>query len=120
MTTVTIAHEPANGMESRFRASSLGREAVGRTAGQALDALTADLDLTANGSTVIIIDARADEFFTADQQRRMMELKLRHRAALDGGPPMPPAELAELQDLALTETEGAGLRTEAILRRIRP
>ena len=120
MTTVTIAAEPAAAQDIIFRAFAFGREATGATPGQALDALTADLDLTANGSTVFILDARAVEFFTAEQQRRLLELKVRHRAALDSGMPMPPGQLAELRELAESTTEASGRRVEAILHRARP
>jgi len=119
MTTVTIAAEKAAGPKLTFRAFAKDRQATGQTPGAALDALAAEIDLDANGSLVVFLEPRHDEFFTAEQSRRLRELVVQHRAALDAGLPMPPADLAELEDLALAETEASGLRVEAVLRRVR-
>ncbi len=119
MTTVTIAAEKAAGPKLVFRAFSRDRQSTGQTPGAALDALAAEIDLEANGSLVVFLEPRFDEFFSAEQGRRLQELVVRHRAALDSGVPMPAADLVELEDLALAETEASGLRVEAALRRVR-
>ena len=56
---------------------------------------------------------QADEFFTADQRRRLEDLMARWRAARDAGLSLPADEQAELEALARAEVEAAGRRAAA-------
>ena len=63
---------------------------------------------------MIVQPAAADEFFTADQQRRLGDLMARWRQARDAGTPLPPADQAELDALIATELRAAAARTAAV------
>ena len=54
--------------------------------------------------------SQPDEFFTAEQQRRLYELMARWRSAGDTGAVLPPAEQLELNALVETELRGATAR----------
>lgn len=104
MTTVTIIPDPS---AASYRASAGPHQSTGRTPGEALDALNAQL--TSNGEQVVR-QFQPDEFFTADQCRRLDELMTRWRAARDAGVAMPDAERAELDALIDAELDAATLR----------
>ena len=86
MTAVAIVREreEADGEgEACYRATTPdgGAQAVGRTAGQALDALTAKLADGDSGTLIIIQRMRPDRFFTQQQIDRLGDLT---RRAQDG------------------------------------
>ena len=90
----------------------------GNTAGQALDALAAQLPEAEVGTLVIVQNMRPDRFFDVDQQRRLTELMARWRAARDAGTPLPPAEQAELDALVEEEVRASAKRTAALLHEL--
>jgi len=96
-----------------YRAVSGGRQSTGGTPGQALDALTAQLDEAEVGTLVVIQLQQADEFFKAAQRGRLEELMARWRAARECGKALPNDEQAELERLVDVEVEAAGRRAEA-------
>ena len=67
------------------------------------------------GTLVIVQSHRPDQFFTAQQQRRLSELMARWRAARDAGDSLPPAEQAELDALVDAEVRASGQRAAASL-----
>jgi len=96
MTKIAIVPDSLGGPEPAFRAVGAGRQSVGRTPGEALDAITAQLSDLESGTLVVVQNFRPDAFFSADQRRRMDELMTRWRSARDWGRPLPAAEQAEL------------------------
>ncbi len=64
MTTIAILPEQTGS----YRAIAGSRESTGGTAGQALDALTAQLRDDETGTLVIVQNQQADQFFTRSQQ----------------------------------------------------
>ena len=88
-----------------------------KTAGEALDALTAQLHEEV-GTLVIVQNLRPDRFFDADQQRRLAELMTRWRAARDTGTPLPTTEQAELDALIEEEVQASAKRTATLLREL--
>ncbi len=77
MTAIEILRESNESeSETRYRAiaHSGSVQSVGRTVGEALDALTAQLGPEANGTLVIVQSMRPDRFFTAEQICRLQEL----------------------------------------------
>ena len=118
MTTITILPENAGANGTTYRAVAGKRESAGRTAGEALDALTAQLDEDEAGTLVVVQHLRPDRFFTAEQQRRLQELMSRWRAARDAHGALPPDEQAELEALVEAELRGATRRVEAVLREL--
>lgn len=108
MTTITILPEKADG----YRAFAGDKEGAGRTAGEALDALTSQLEGEENGTLVIVQNHKADEFFNHTQQARLAELMRLRRA---GNPST--EEANELESLIEAELGGAQRRA-ALLNEI--
>jgi len=90
----------------------------GKTAGEALDALTPQLAGEETGTLVIVQSLRPDRFFNAEQQRRLADLMARWRAARDIGTSLPAAEQAELDALIEEEVLASTKRTSALLHKI--
>jgi hypothetical protein len=97
-----------------YRAIAGGRQSLARTAGAALDALTAQLPAEQAGTLVIVQSQQPDEFFTAEQQERLLGLMARWRAAREAGASLTPADQAELDTLVEAEVEAAGKRAAAL------
>lgn len=106
MTTITILPERADS----YRALAGDKESTGRTPGEALDALTAQLEDENGGTLVIVQNQKADEFFTAAQQQRLAVL-----ARLREGGNLSVVEDKELESLIKAELDGARRRAEALL-----
>jgi hypothetical protein len=77
-TTITILPEKPDG----YRAPAGDKESTGRTAGEALDALTSQLEEEERGTLVIVQNRKADEFLSAGQQERLTELTRRRRTTV--------------------------------------
>jgi hypothetical protein len=116
MTKVAILPEPAarDGV-TYYRAVAGTRQSVAKTVGGALDGLTAQLPADESGTLVIVQNHGPDEFFTAQQQRRLGELMDRWRAARNAGLSLSSAEQRELDSLVEAELRAAGARASAIL-----
>jgi hypothetical protein len=111
MTTITILPEEADS----YRALTGDKESTGRTAGEALDALTSQLSDDEDGTLVIVQNRKADEFFNAAQQRRLTQLAgMREAGNLSAG------EEKELEGLIEAELDGARRRAEALLNEVTP
>jgi hypothetical protein len=106
MTTITITPERPD----IFRAITGDKESIGRTAGEALDALTSQLGDDENGTLVVIQNHRADRFFSAGQQSRLLELTERDRTGS-----LSVEEREELESLIQLELDAARQRAEAML-----
>jgi len=111
MTTVTITPEQAD----TYRAISGDKESTGRTAGEALDALTSQLTEDENGMLIIVQNRKADRFFNAKQQTRLTELMQQREVRT-----LSPEEEGELENLVEAELSGARERAEALLCQLKP
>jgi hypothetical protein len=121
MTTVAILPETPGAAETRYLAISGKRHSVGQTAGQALDNLTAQFTDAEKQTLVVVRHLSADEFFNAEQCRRLEELMGRWRAARDGqAPPLSADEQAELDSLVEAEVRAAGARAAAMADALAP
>jgi hypothetical protein len=120
MTTITILPDTPGSPDTKFRAITDNKQSTGRTAGEALDALTAQLDLARAGTLIIVQHSRPDEFFTADQQKRLAELMDRWRAARDAQTTLSGQDQAELDSLVEAELRAATARASALLRGTKP
>ena len=116
MTRIAILPETTDTGDVAFRAIAGGRQGVGKTAGEALDAVTALLPPDEVGTLIIVQQHRPDPFFTAEQQARLKELMTRWRAARDAGRSLTPDEQAELESLVDTEVRAAAERAAALIR----
>ena len=111
MTTITIQPEK----DDSYRAVAGDKESTGRTAGEALDALTSQLADNEGGTLVIVQNRKADQFFNAAQQERLAELmRLREAGTVSQ------EDEKELEGLIEAELDGARRRAEALLNELKP
>ena len=115
MTTVAILPEPTATGAVAYRAVAGRLQSVGKSAGEALDALTAQLPPEDKGTLVIVQHQHPDQFFTAAQRQRLQQLMAEWRTARDAGAALPASDAAELQALIDAELEATALRTAALL-----
>jgi len=115
MTKVAILPEPSTEGAMMYRAVGGAHQALAETAGAALDALTAQLSAEESGTMVIVQNHRPDQFFSAQQQRRLGQLMERWRTSRDAGTSFPASEQAELNELVDAEVEASGKRAAAAL-----
>jgi hypothetical protein len=117
MTKVDILQEPAEGGTLTYRAVA-GRSS--RSAGDALDALTAQLPADEAGTLIVVQRSRQDEFFTAGQQRRLSELMAEWRDARDRWVELPDELHTELEQLVDAELQASAQRARALLAKLAP
>lgn len=120
MTTIAIIPENHGPSSTSYRAVAGNKEAVGRSAGEALDAMISQLNESASGTFLVVQHPRSDPYFTAAQQQRLEALMTRWRAARDNQTPLPPAEQAELEALVEAEVRAAGQRAAALVPGMSP
>ena len=116
MTSVAILLEPTDGGVAAYRAIAGARQSIGKTAGAALDALTAKLPADETGTLVIVQHGRADHFFTAEQRARLDDLMARWRVCRDTGGSFASAEQAELDSLVEAEVRATSDRAAVLVR----
>jgi hypothetical protein len=118
VTAIAILRESdAADSETRYRAIAPNRtdQSLGRTAGEALDALTALLEPADAGTLVVVQQMQPDQFFTALQISRLQELMNRHRDAAEASEAaLSPAEEAELRALIDAELLASTSRSAAL------
>jgi hypothetical protein len=118
MTTVAILPvSDANG-EKLYRAVAGDKQSTGKTAGEALDALTAQLEGNEFSALLIIQSFRPDWFFSTEQQQRLSDLMNLWRTARDEGQTLPPEQQAELDSLVEAELKAATARTAALVQQL--
>ena len=116
MTTVAILPISDPNGEKAYRAIAGDKCSVGKTAGQALDALTAQLDEIEFSALLVIQSFRPDSFFSAEQQERLSELMHLWRSARNQGQELLPEQQAELDNLVEIELQAATARTSALMQ----
>jgi hypothetical protein len=107
MTTISIHKENKVSGDIRFRAVAGNHQSIGRTMGEALDALTAGWGDDIQEAAVLIQRFQPDSYFTESQFNRMQEL-LARRAALTTD------ERAELEALIDAELDATVSRTNLL------
>ena len=101
--------------EKNFRAVAGKKESVGRTAGEALDKLTEQLTEDEDGTLLVIQKQRADKFFGAKEQKRLVELMTKKESQA-----LSTEEVQELENLVESELNGARLRAEELIGGLKP
>jgi hypothetical protein len=114
MNTVAILPVATSTGRLEYQAVSGTRVAVGKSAGQALDALTAEFPELESEGLVIVQRFCPDRFFPAEQQQRLQDLMGRWREARDHGQSLPQAERAELESLIEAELKASARRATVI------
>lgn len=120
MTRVAIVPEGAEGGDRAYRAIAGDKQSVGKTAGEALDALVVQLPSDEAGTLVVVQSLKPDRYFTAEQRQRLGDLMKRWREARDAGQTLPAADQAELQTLVDAELDASAERTAALARELAP
>lgn len=120
MTTIAIVPESPSAGGSRFRATSGQHQSVGKTPGEALDAITSQLNDSESSSLAVVLQMRPDRFFTETQEKRLANLMQQWRSARDSGMPFSPVEQAELEQLTAAELAGATQRAASLLNGLQP
>ncbi|MEP7342053.1 MAG: hypothetical protein ABI977_30255 [Acidobacteriota bacterium] len=116
---ITIIPETTAANEIVWRAATDGKEAIGKTAGEALDGLTTQLNKGRNGLFVLYEQWQPDEFFTAVQQQRLSELMARWRIARDADQSLAVQEQKELEELVEAELLASAKRAERVAREMK-
>ena len=116
MTTVAILPVVNTTGEKSYRAIAGDKQSMGKTAGQALDALAIELNQPDFSGLLFISNFAPDAFFNSHQQERLTELMNAWRWARDQGQALPPDQQAELDQLIETELEAATLRTRMLMQ----
>lgn len=104
MRTVLVLPDYQNG--KNFRAVSGAKESFGNTVGEAVDSLTKQFENGGDETLYIVQRWSPDEFFTAEQQKRLSELMQKLREAEEGKQELLPEEKEELEKLIEAELEG--------------
>ncbi len=118
MTTVTIQPIATGGGETGFGAISGKHLSLGKSAGEALDRLSAEL--TEGDDTLVVLQRRRpDQHFAAGQIERLDALMSRWHQLRDAGEPINSQDRSELEELIVAELNGTGDRTEEIERAVR-
>jgi hypothetical protein len=118
MPTVAILPMSDASGETFYRAISGDQQSVGKTVGQALDALATQLGKTEFKGLLLIQNFYPDSFFNTSQQARLSELMRLWRTARDQGRGLPPEQQAELDDLVETELQAATARTATVMQQL--
>jgi hypothetical protein len=120
MTTIAIVPEAPGFPATTYRAVAGKVQAVGNTAGQALDALTLQLGEAQTGTLVVIQHCRPDQFFTEAQQQRLEQLMSAWHAARQAGQTLPAQDQAELETLVEAEVGAAAARAKTLIQGLVP
>jgi hypothetical protein len=118
MTTIAIVPDNPKSSSACFRAVAGETQSIGATAGQALDALRAQLGGPDQTTLIVIQPMRPDELFSAAQQQQLADLLAHWRAARDAGTQLPPQEQAALDALVEAELRAACQRSAALVRQL--
>jgi hypothetical protein len=114
MTTVAILPISDPNGERIYRAVAGDKQSIGKTAGQALDALTTQLETEETSTMLIIQSFQPDSLFSAEQQQRLTELMNLRRTAQNQGQEISPDHQAELDTLVEAELKAAIARSAAL------
>ena len=115
MVRVTILPIPTTSGSKSYFAVAGDKQSFGNTAGEALDALTIQLEDDEASTLVIVQRMQPDIFFGSAEQKRLGELMERWRAARDQNQDLPVDEQVELERLIEAELLASALRTKAML-----
>ena len=113
MATVSISPISSPNGETLYQAVAGKLTSLGKTAGQALDALTAQLDNPESPTFLLVLQSfQPDKFFDATQQTQLTELMLQWRNARDQGQTLAIAQQQQLDDLVEAELQDTVARAK--------
>lgn len=103
MTKIAIAPVQTKNGNLFFNAIAGNKQTKGKTAGEALDALSEQLGEEEGGTLIIVQNYRSDHFFGVRQQKRLDDLMVLWRTARDKGVKFPLEKQKELDSLVELE-----------------
>jgi hypothetical protein len=118
MTTVSIVAVPTTTGTPSFYAVAGNVYTFGRTAGEALDAIIAQVTQQLTSTLLVIQYHQPDAYFNATQQKHLATLMERWRKARDLGQSLPLPQQSELETLIEAELMASALRTQAMLNNV--
>ncbi|NET47887.1 MAG: hypothetical protein F6K09_04005 [Merismopedia sp. SIO2A8] len=118
MNTVAILPIAEPNGETSYQATLGNTQSIGKTAGQALDALVAQMDEPSFKGLLVIQSFQPDALFTQAQQTRLLELMTLWRDARDQGKDILPEQQAELDRLVELELDAATARTTTLIEQV--
>lgn len=118
MTTVAILPVSDAGGETSYQAIAGDKRSSGKTAGQALDALVAELGETESSLLLVVQRFRPDAFFGESQQKRLSELMELWRTNRDRDEALPLEQQAELDQLVEAELKATADRAAAMIQQL--
>ncbi|MBW4611289.1 MAG: hypothetical protein KME22_29885 [Hassallia sp. WJT32-NPBG1] len=101
--------------ERSYRAIAGDKQTVGKTAGQALNVLTAQLGETEFSALLLLQSFHPDQFFSVEQQKRLSELMDLWRKARDDRQSLSQKLQTELDNLVEAELNAATARTASLM-----
>lgn len=116
MTTVAILPTSNEAGERIYRAIAGDKQSTGKTAGEALDALTLQIGEHNLAPLLLFQSFSPDWLFTVDQQQRLGHLMDLWRNARDANQHLPTEQQTELDQLVEAELNAATARSLALLQ----
>jgi hypothetical protein len=120
VTNVALFQQETESAGWAFRAVAGGRTSMGRTAGEALDTLTAQFSDQDAETLVIIRNLRPDGYFTALERQRLEQLMAQWNDARAAGTTLLAADQTELEELIDAEIQAATARAAALRDELAP
>ncbi len=118
MQTISITTIPTANGERVYQAIVGDQQSIGKTAGEALDALTIQMGGQEVNGFFLLQSCQPDQFFSALQQQRLTELMSIWRTARDQENTISPEQQLELDNLIEAELYATAERSKAMLSRI--
>lgn len=115
MTRVTILPVPTTSGKPSYFAVAGNKQSFGNSAGEALDALTEQLEEEQGGTLVIVRHWQPDAFFGMVEQQQLEALMVRWREARAQNQALPAAGQSDLEQLIEAELRASAVRTETLL-----
>lgn len=115
MTRVMILPVPTPSGKPSYFAVAGNKQSFGHSAGEALDALTDQLDEAQSSTLVIVRHWQPDAFFSLVEQQQLEALMLRWREARDQNQSLPEPDQSALEQLIEAELRASAVRTETLL-----
>jgi aminoglycoside/choline kinase family phosphotransferase len=120
MTKVALSRENADADGVAYRAVTAHNQAVGRTAGEAIDALTTQHPPEDTDTLIIVRALVPDRYFTSEQIQRLQELMGEWRSARDEGRALSADDQRELENLIEIEVRAAAERANVLIHELAP
>ena len=114
MTTVSIVSITNDEGSQVYQAIAGSLSCNGKTPGEALDAITAELGDSESNTLVVLQNGRPDGYFSEPQRSRMNFLMQQWRSSRDIGTEFTQIEQDELDMLVQAEIQATGQRAKAM------